>query len=96
VKRASILFAFLIVLSVGCAEIPELLSFCDDNSNDFVETVAASHAKAAAQTIQQVPNCASWVLPPELSICKGYDHSSPQRFPLSGQKLLLLLSIHRK
>jgi hypothetical protein len=45
----------LIVLSVGCAEIPELLSFCDDSSNDFVETVVAARAIAAAQIVQQDP-----------------------------------------
>jgi hypothetical protein len=96
VRRASVLFTFLIVLSVGCTEIPELLSFCDDNSNDFVETVAAARATAAAQIVQQEPNCSSWLLPRELNICRGSDHSSPQRLPLSGQELLLLLSIHRR
>jgi hypothetical protein len=96
VRRASILFTFLIVLSVGCAETPELLSFCDDNSNDFVETVAVGRAKAAALIIQQEPNCASWLLPRESNICRGSDHSSPHGLPLSGRELLLLLSIHRK
>jgi len=96
VKRASILLTFLIVLSVGCAEIPELFSFCDDNSNDFVETVSVGRANAAPQIIQQEPNCASWLLPRESNICIGSDRSSPQRLPLSGQELLLLLSIHRK
>jgi hypothetical protein len=96
VRRASILFSFLIVLSMGCAEIPELFSFADDISNDFVETVAAGRANAVPQIIQQEPNCASWLLPRELSVCRGSDHSSPQRSPLSGQELLLLLSIHRK
>jgi hypothetical protein len=96
VRRASVLFTFLIVLSVGCAEIPELLSFRDDSSNDFVETVAAARAIATAQIVQQEPNCSSWLLPHELNICRGSDHSSPQRFPLSGQELLLLLSIHRR
>ena len=95
-RRASILFSFLIVLSMGCAEIPELFSFGDDIANDFVETVAVGRANAAAQIIQQEPNCASWLLPRELSVCRGSDHSSPQRSPLSGQELLLLLSIHRK
>ena len=84
------------VLSVGCAEIPELFSFCDDTSNDFVETVAAGRANSAAQIIQQEPNCASWLLPREPNICIGSDRFSPQRLPLSGQELLLLLSIHRK
>jgi hypothetical protein len=96
VRRASILFSFLIVLSVGCAEIPELLSFGDDISNDFVETVGVGRANAAAQIIQKEPNCASWLLPRESTVCRGSDHSSPQRLPLSGQELLLLLSIHRK
>jgi hypothetical protein len=96
VKKASILLTFLIVLSVGCAEIPELLSFCDDVSNDFVETVGVRRANAAPQIIQQEPNCASWLLPRESNICIGSDRPSPQRLPLSGQELLLLLSIHRK
>ena len=95
-RRASILFSFLIVLSMGCAEIPELFSFGDDISNDFVETVAVGRANAAAQIIQQEPNCASWLLPRELSVYRDSDHSSPQHSPLSGQELLLLLSIHRK
>jgi len=96
VKEASILLTFLIVLSVGCAEIPELFSFGDDISNDFVETVAVGRANAAAQIIQREPNCASWLLPLELTVCRGSDHSSLQRSPLSGQELLLLLSIHRR
>jgi len=96
VKRASILLTFLIVISVGCAEIPELLGFGDDNSNDFLETVVVGRAQAAAQVIQQEPNCASWLLPRESGICRGSDHCSPQRLHLSGQDLLLLLSIHRK
>lgn len=95
-RRASALFTFLIVLSVGCAEIPELISFCDDNSNDFVETVAAARAIAAAQIVQQEPNCSSWLLPRELNICRGAAHSSSQRLPPSGKELLLLLSIHRR
>ena len=95
-KKASILLTFLIVLSVGCAEIPELFSFCDDVSNDFVETVGVGRANAAPQIIQQEPNCASWLIRRESNICRDSDHSSPQRLPLSGQQLLLLLSIHRK
>jgi hypothetical protein len=96
VRRAYILFTLLIVLSVGCAEIPELFRFCDDVSNDFVETVAVGRAKAAVQTTPQEPNCASSLLPRESNICRESDHSSPQRSSLSGQELLLLLSIHRK
>jgi len=96
VRRASVLFTFLVVLGVGCAEIPELLSFCDDSSNDFVETVVAARAIAAAQIVQQEPNCSSCLLPRELNICRAYDRSPLQRLPLSGQELLLLLSIHRR
>ena len=95
-KKASILLTFLIVLSVGCAEIPELFSICDDTSNDFVETVVVGRAETEAQIIQQETNSASWLLPRESDICRGSDRSSPQRLPLSGQELLLLLSIHRK
>ena len=84
------------VLSVGCAEIPELLSFCDDNSNDFVETVAAARAIAGTQIVRQEPNCSSCLLPRELNMCRGSDHSSPEPLPLSGPELLLLLSMHRK
>ena len=95
-RRASVLFTFLIVLSVGCAEIPELSGSCDDSSNDFVETVAVGRANAAAQIIEQEPNCAPFLFAHKSNIYRGSDHSSPQRLPLSGQELLLLLSVHRK
>ena len=93
-RRASILFTFLIILSVGCAELPELSSFCDDNSNDFVETIALGRANPAAQFVQK--KRAPWLLARESNVYRGSDHSSAQHLPLSGQELLHLVSIQRK
>jgi len=92
VKKASILLTFLIVLSVGCAEIPELLSFCDDVSNDFVETVGVGRANAAPQIIQQEPNRASWLFARESNICIGSDRSSPQLTSVGARAPALALS----
>jgi len=97
VRRVSTLFTFLIVLSVGCAETPEFFTLCDDNSNDFVETVPSGRVEPAVQ-IHQEPNGSSSLSGrgSSLRIDSHLSFHSPQRFTLSGQDLLLLLSIHRK
>jgi hypothetical protein len=96
-KRASILLTFLIALGVGCAEAPEFFSFCDDTSNDFVETIPLGRAQAALRVVQLSLNCISSVFSREPSPCGSSYHACQfLQCSRSGQELQLLLSIHRK
>ena len=86
---------FLVVLSIACVEIPELLTICDDASNDFVVSAASSKLFSAQPLVKSVTSttcdrnsgsCFSQLMP----------ISSAQVSAHTGRDLLVLHSVQKK
>lgn len=94
-RKLYLLAFILVVLSLGCAEIPELLTICDNTSNDFLLNVASSKLSSPQTALVGV---ASKILPDSNSgrcFCQ-LGHASPQVLPLTGRDLLTLHSLQKK
>jgi len=95
-RKLLVFGAVLLVLSLSCAEIPELLTICDNTSNDFVLNPSSSHRSASQSPLKSVPS----IVPTDSSsgLCFPRLHLafSLQILPLAGQDLLTLHSVQRK
>ena len=91
-RRLSFFAVVFLVLSVACAEIPELLTICDNTSNDFVVHASSSGLaslqsplKSVASTIRDT-NSGSCIFQFEPTFI-------PQGMPHTGRDLLILHSL---
>jgi hypothetical protein len=77
------------VLSLACAEIPELLTICDNTSNDFVVHASSSGRSSLRSPIKSV---ASTVRDTNSGsgICQFEPAFIPQVVPHTGRDLLIL------
>lgn len=86
---------FLVVLSIACVEIPELLSICDDASNDFVVSAASSKLLSPQPLLKSltVTTCDK-----SSGSCLGQlaPAAAPQELAHTGRDLLVLHSIQKK
>lgn len=58
VTRLCMLVVFFLAIGLTCSEMPELLSFTDDPSNDFVVSICA-HESRLDRAVHERSNCAS-------------------------------------
>ena len=88
--------AVFLVLSLACAELPELLTICDNSSNDFTVNPARSRGSAPQSPLMSAPSA----LPTDGNSGIGLPRfrlaMDLQVLPLAGQDLLILLSLQRK
>lgn len=88
--------AVFLVLSLACAEIPELLTICDNSSNDFTVNPASWRGSASQSPLMSAPSA----LPTDGNSGIGFSHfrlaMDLQVLPLAGKDLLILLSLQRK
>jgi hypothetical protein len=88
--RSLFFFAVVfLVLSLACAEIPELLTICDNTSNDFVVHASSSGRSSLRSPIKSV---ASTVRDTNSGsgICQFEPAFIPQVVPHTGRDLLIL------
>jgi hypothetical protein len=95
-RKVCLFGAVFLVLTLACAEIPELLTVCDNASNDFLVNPLNSHGSASSAAHQNVvftvpvySNSGICFRPSGLVV-------SLQVLPLAGQDLLTLLSLQRE
>ena len=86
---------FLVVLSIACVEIPELLTICDDASNDFVVSASSSKLSSLQPLLKSV-TLATCDKNLSSSFCQLMPVFSVQVSALTGQDLLVLLSVQKK
>ena len=92
VKRLYLLLPFLIMLILLCGQLPELLSFVDDTSNDFEEEPLAHVPESVKLATVKVTSQRSIVFPAESN---GIAFFKPSRqsalcFPPDLRRLLCI------
>jgi hypothetical protein len=94
VRRLSFFAVVFLVLSLACAEIPELLTICDNTSNDFVVHASSSGRSSLRSPIKSV---ASTVRDANSGsgICQFEPAFIPQVVTHTGRDLLILHSLLR-
>jgi len=95
-RKLCLFGAVFLVLTLACAETPELLTVCDNASNDFLVNPLNSHGSASTAPHQNVV----FTVPAysNSGICFRQSHLivSLQVLPRAGWDLLALLSLQRK
>jgi hypothetical protein len=95
-RKLCLFGAVFLVLTLAWAEIPELLTVCDNASNDFLVNPLNSHGSASAAPHQNVV----FTVPAysNSGICFRQSHPvvSLEVLPLAEQDLLTLHSLQRK
>jgi len=96
VARLCIFFVFCLAIGLACSEIPELLSFGDDTSNDFVLPSSCACELRIDRAAHKRSSClrsGSITKAPFPVIWRRCFASSPARS--TGAEILLFLSIQR-
>jgi hypothetical protein len=95
-KKLLVFGAVLLALSLSCAEIPELLTICDNTSNDFVVNPSSSHSTASQSPLKSVLSIVPADSNSKLCFHRLHLAFSLQVLLFAGQDLLTLHSIQRK
>ena len=96
ISRLCMLVVFSLAIGLACSEIPELLSFTDDLSNDFVLSSSGARQHRiglAAYERSNYPGSNPLSKAPFAPVWRYCFLSSPA--PPTGAALLLFLSTHR-
>jgi hypothetical protein len=95
-RKLLVFGAVLLALSLSCAEIPELLTICDNTSNDFVLNPSSSHPSALQSPLKSVPSIVAADSNSKLCFHRLHLAFSLPVLLLAGQDLLTLHSVQRK
>jgi hypothetical protein len=95
VRRMPLSLVFFLVLSVQCAEIPELATLTDNTSNDFVSvTCVGTSATTPSAEAQVLPNKR---LTESVTTRQAFQFLLVVRpSPIHGRDLLRMISLHRE